>query len=353
MGLTDRVKGLFRGDEQASEQEFAPSLKAGESIVVNDGRVTHKGDDPQETDRVFASLRGQNEANELRQTRAQDLGVSAEQIERSDAFDAKYGPNALQYASPIPEEPLNEYNLVTTLNTGAQSTYTIHSPDLEDATKQAWRELAKDENVAAAKLEWDGGNEVSYIYDRKQGVEIDRPADLVLPHEREQQREQQTQRVKESPATQKQGHSREDLVRQLRAYAGKQIEAQKRIEAQKTGGYKYQQAEAAIALNLANQLEAGAKTIDLSQRYATDDPAAAQARHQRALENLAPVLREAEKQTEKLSHGQAIAHGKGEVLALQNLEQGLANTSGLLQRAGQHNNHQTQAPRLSMSDGGI
>ncbi len=154
---------------------------------------------------------------------------------------------------------------------------------------------------------------------------------------------------------QEQKHStREDLIRQLRAYAEKDIKAQK--EAEKEAQQKippYLRAETAIALNLANQLEAGAKTIDLSQRYATDDPAAAQARHERALENLAPVLREAEKQTDRLQHGQALAHGKGEVLAVQQLNRGLTNAQGLLQKAAHHNNHQAQAPRLSMSDGGL
>jgi hypothetical protein len=158
---------------------------------------------------------------------------------------------------------------------------------------------------------------------------------------------------KQKPQEEK--HSREDLIRQLRAYAEKDIKAQK--EAEKEAQQKippYLRAETAIALNLANQLEAGAKTIDLSQRYATDDPVAAQARHQKALENLAPVLREAEKQTDRLQHGQALAHGKGEVLALQNFKQGIANGQGLLQKAAHSNNHHAQAPRLSISsDGGL
>ena len=147
---------------------------------------------------------------------------------------------------------------------------------------------------------------------------------------------------------QKQTYSREDLIRQLRAFT------QKKAVEQKKRGYSYISAEAAIAANLANQLEAGAKKIDLSQHYATDDPAKAQDRHDAALRTLAPVLREAEKQTESLSYGHALAHGRGEVLAIQQLNRGLVNAKGLLQKASHHNNHQAQAPRLSMSsDGGI
>ena len=145
---------------------------------------------------------------------------------------------------------------------------------------------------------------------------------------------------KSGTRAQKQAYSREDLVRQLRDFVDEEGEDPKRR------GYKYISAEAAIAANLANQMEAGAKKIDLSQRYATDDQAKAQDRHEEALQNLAPVLREAEKQTEKLSHGQAIAHGKGEVLAVQQLNWGLSNAQGLLQKAAQHNGHQAQAPRL-------
>ncbi len=153
---------------------------------------------------------------------------------------------------------------------------------------------------------------------------------------------------KKTAQEQRQAYSREDLVRQLRDFVDK------KAKTQKERGYKYVSAEAAIAANLANQLEAGATKIDLSQRYATDDQAKAQARHEAALQNLAPVLREAEKQTEKLSHGQAIAHGRGEVLAVQQLNWGLSNAQGLLQKAAQHNGHQAQAPRLSMSsDGGL
>lgn len=279
------------------------------------------------------------------QRQARGETFDAEVIQSAEKFDARFGSNALQHASVIPEEALNEYSLISRLNDGVETTYTIHSPDLEDATQQAWREIQKRENVAAAKLEWDGGNEVSYIYDRKQGIELDRPAGLVLPHERQQQREQLKER---QPPAQKQGYSRDDLVRQLRDFS------KKKAEEQKQRGYKYVSAEAAISTNLANQIEAGVKTIDLSQHYATDDPAKAQERHQKALENLAPVLREAEKQGQALSYGQGIAHGKGEVLALQDLKRGLSNTQGLLQKAGQHHGHHAQAPRLSMSsDGGF
>jgi hypothetical protein len=81
----------------------------------------------------------------------------------------------------------------------------------------------------------------------------------------------------------------------------------------------YVNAEAAIAQNFLTQLTSGRKTIDLSQRYATDDQSAAQARHEKALENLRPLIREAARmEGYKVVRGAAIADGlrQSEVLAL-------------------------------------
>jgi hypothetical protein len=141
--------------------------------------------------------------------------------------------------------------------------------------------------------------------------------------------------------------SREQTIRILRAFAKDRSQED------------YAVPEVAIARNLANQLEAGAKQIDLSQRYWTANSAEAEERHQKALDylekNLGPVLRQAEKQAERLDYGKAIAHGnkQQEVLAVANhdIKRGLANAAGLLQSAANHNHHVVQAPRLSISDG--
>jgi hypothetical protein len=81
----------------------------------------------------------------------------------------------------------------------------------------------------------------------------------------------------------------------------------------------YVNAEAAIAQNFRAQITSGRKTIDLSQRYATDDQSAAQARHERALDNLRPLIRETARMAGyKVMRGAAIADGlrQREVLAL-------------------------------------
>ena len=141
--------------------------------------------------------------------------------------------------------------------------------------------------------------------------------------------------------------SREQTIRILRAFAKDRAQED------------YAVPEVAIARNLANQLEAGAKQIDLSQRYWTTSPPEAEDRHQKAIEylekHLGPVLRRAENQTERINYGKAIAHGnkQQEVLAVVNhdIKRGLANAAGLLQSAANHNHHVVEAPRLSISDG--
>jgi hypothetical protein len=81
--------------------------------------------------------------------------------------------------------------------------------------------------------------------------------------------------------------------------AGKQAERVAEIAAE-LGEYAslqaplpYVNAEAALAESFRQQLATGSKTINLSQRYATDDQALAQQRHEKALENLMPLIREA------------------------------------------------------------
>ncbi len=136
--------------------------------------------------------------------------------------------------------------------------------------------------------------------------------------------------------------SRADLIRELREFS------------KQSAGLRYVPAEAAIAANLANQLESGAKTIDLSQRYATSDTNAAEKRHQKALKNLEPALREVAKQGQAIQPGQAIAHGvrNQEVLAVNTgIKNGLQKANGILQSASSHNHHAVQAPKLSLGGG--
>ena len=70
---------------------------------------------------------------------------------------------------------------------------------------------------------------------------------------------------------------------------------------------------------------------------------------------MGPVLRQAEKQTERLGYGKAIAHGnkEQEVLAVtnHNIYRGLANAAGLLQSAANHSHPVVETPRLSIAEG--
>jgi hypothetical protein len=72
----------------------------------------------------------------------------------------------------------------------------------------------------------------------------------------------------------------------------------------------YVNAEAAIAESFRQQLASGSQNINLSQRYATEDQALAQERHERALENLMPLIREtAGLEGYSVQRGAAIAEG--------------------------------------------
>jgi hypothetical protein len=86
----------------------------------------------------------------------------------------------------------------------------------------------------------------------------------------------------------------------------------------------YVNTEAAIAQSFLALLTSGRKTIDLSQRYATDDQSAAQQRHEKALENLRPLIRETARiGGYKVMRGAALADGlkHREVLALRHEHQ--------------------------------
>jgi hypothetical protein len=98
------------------------------------------------------------------------------------------------------------------------------------------------------------------------------------------------------------------LVEELTGYANKQE------------ALPYVQAESHMAQSMAQQIASGSKSIDLSQRYATGDQSAAKERHEKAVQNLMPLLREAARNGYTITYGQAIAQGfrQKEVLAISN-----------------------------------
>ena len=90
----------------------------------------------------------------------------------------------------------------------------------------------------------------------------------------------------------------EEIASELKEYASQQAPL------------PYVNAEAAIAESFRQQLASGSRNINLSQRYATEDQALAQERHERALENLMPLIREtAGLEGYSVQRGAAIAEG--------------------------------------------
>jgi hypothetical protein len=235
--------------------------------------------------------------------------------------------------------------------------------------------------VEAAKIEWESpqdGPQTEYFYDRQQGFELSRPEGIRLSLEDEANRITEPRvtpdlRTREdiefeekygvNPHTLKPvGTVRTDAIFKPRALAtydreqGLELldhadEMREKAEAftrrfgenifqhpangqaQQVAAIAYEladyasdqaaltytNAEAAIAENFIRQLAAGAKTIDLTQEYATDDQTAAQERHEKALENLQELITEAAQLPGyKVAAGHAIAEGLGEreVLAI-------------------------------------
>jgi hypothetical protein len=86
------------------------------------------------------------------------------------------------------------------------------------------------------------------------------------------------------------------------------------------GPLPYTQAESEMARTLARQIMGGSKEIDLSQHYATDDSAVAAERHQQALYNLMPLIRDAARNGYQIEFGQAATQSikQKEVLAISN-----------------------------------
>ena len=167
----------------------------------------------------------------------------------------------------------------------------IEKRSLDESQQKSISEMTREEIVTEARLVHAHLSQLNESLEKFDGAERARLREEMKPfakRENELREEYLSRRKAEALG----GPSREQTIRILRAFA--------RDRAQED----YAVPEVAIARNMANQLEAGAKEIDLSQRYWTTNPAEAEDRHQRALEylekHLGPVLRQAEKQTERL-----------------------------------------------------
>jgi hypothetical protein len=222
----------------------------------------------------------------------------------------------------------------------------IEKASAEEAQHKPITEMTGEEIVSEARRAHAQMAQLSERLERAEGTERAQIREEIKPfakRENELREEYLSRRKAEALGE----PSREQTIRALRAFA--KDRAQEDCELP----------EVVIATKLANQLAAGEKNIDLSQGYWTTNAAAAEERHQKALEylekNLGPVLRQAEKQTETLDYGKAIAHGnkQQEVLAVANhdIKRGIANAAGLLQSAANHNHHVVETPRLSISEG--
>lgn len=242
------------------------------------------------------------------------------------------GLNPFADAPDRPSRREAEFTLVTTTVDGSTTGRRLNALDLDGAINETWGQIERlddiGEQVAFARIEWEDpteGPQVSYVYDRAQGFELSRPEGLRLSLEDEGNQVRQSafsaeeMREKAEAFTRRFGenifqHPANGQAQQVAAIAYELADY-----AAEQAPLTYTNAEAAIAENFIRQLATGAKTIDLTQEYATDNQTAARERHEKALENLQVLIAEtAQLPGYKVAAGHAIAEGLGEreVLAI-------------------------------------
>lgn len=153
-------------------------------------------------------------------TAKEALGVDPSRAELIDSTNEFLQRAADRADDERAEDAKTAYNLVTTNAQGIEQRGIIEAASLTEAIHEAWRfvgqEDQKGEPVKRAQLEWDGGNEVTYFYDRDQGFEVDRPAGVVLSHEAQLSRERQPPNVNQSWL-----EKEAQLIRESSAVAGR------------------------------------------------------------------------------------------------------------------------------------
>lgn len=202
----------YRGAE-AEHQEAGAEWLAEENRIETDADFDHEAADEQDGQRLA-------EMRKLSQDPSHPLyGLVSS---NAAAFDQKFGNNAVEFLNGgaqvayqgtdateaarvfAGEHQKTTYNLITTNAAGLEEGGTIQAENLTEATREAWRLVAKEgPTVKAARLEWDGGNkgyetaldanaptyddgpQVLHFYDAN--TQIDRPPGIVLEQEAQSQ----------------------------------------------------------------------------------------------------------------------------------------------------------------------
>ena len=83
---------------------------------------------------------------------------------------------------------------------GREIEQTVAASNVDVAARQGWDVIKETDQagvqIASARLEWESkdGPQVEYIYDRKQGIETNRPPGITLSHERGLDRSEEQRR---------------------------------------------------------------------------------------------------------------------------------------------------------------
>ncbi len=112
--------------------------------------------------------------------------------EKAAAFDKRFGNNAYEFLNGREQQiEAQTYRLSAKTTDGKEIEQTVAASNLDVAARQGWDVIKERDQagvqIASARLEWDskqGGPQVEYLYDRKQGIETYRPEGITLSNER-------------------------------------------------------------------------------------------------------------------------------------------------------------------------
>jgi len=115
------------------------------------------------------------------------IALTEQQIRSAAAFDQHFGSNAYDFLKGGSEAKGYKFSARTA--DGREMDQMLTAPNADVATRQSWDVIEEQDRngteIATARIEWsdEEGPQVSYIYDRQQGFELNRPWGIVLTHE--------------------------------------------------------------------------------------------------------------------------------------------------------------------------
>jgi hypothetical protein len=203
-----------------------------------------------ETINLQADRDGVYAPNDSPEQTGAENGLSEQQIQDAAEFDRYFGNSAYEFRKTS-EKSGYKFSVTTPAGRYSDRSFDqdITAPTVEDATRQSWDLIQEyDQNgtpIDSARIDWSDGEgpQVSYIYDRQQGFELDRPPGITLQAEK--------QRLSDRELEQRFADAYQIPVEEVRAA----------LEAQKLEPVGQEEAETLVAQTINEAQENGALTV--------------------------------------------------------------------------------------------